>query len=373
MRALVLAGGKATRLRPLTDRTPKAMTPVLGRPFLEHVLAWLARHDIRDVTLLLGYLPDPIRDYFRDGYQFGVTLSYVVEDEPLGSGGAIKQLERELTEPFFALNADIFTDLNLAAMVAGHQASGAEASIFLSRVEDPSSYGVCAVDAEGWIERFVEKPRPEEAPSNLINAGVWLFEPSVLDRIAAARFTMVEHDLFPALATERRLHGFADDNAYWIDAGTPERYRELQAALLDGRAAGALAIVERPGWPGLVLQAAGGEPGGEGRPPRLGTGTRLDGPVVLGAGTVAGDACLLRGPVSIGARGVLADRVQIADSILWDDCRIGDGAVIRSSVLARGCTIHAGAVVERCVLGDGARVESGAVLTEARIDPGETV
>ncbi|MGD9893299.1 MAG: sugar phosphate nucleotidyltransferase [Dehalococcoidia bacterium] len=373
MRALLLAGGKATRLRPLTDRTPKAMTPVLGRPFLEHVLAWLARYDIRDVTLLLGFLPDPIRDYFRDGYQFGVRLTYVVEDQPLGSGGAIKQLERELTEPFFALNADIFTDLNLTTMAADHQRSGAEASIFLARVDDPSSYGVCAVDAGGWIERFVEKPRREEAPSDLINAGVWLFEPSVLARIAAARFTMVEQDLFPALAQERRLHGYASETAYWIDAGTPERYLLLQAALLNGQAAGALAIVERPGWPGLMLQAAGGEPGGEGKPPQAGEGTRLDGAVVLGAGVTIGDSGVLSGPVTIGARGVIGDRAQIAGSVLWEDCRIGNDVVIRSSVLARGCTVDEGVVLERCVLGDGARVHAGAVLTEARIDPGEIV
>ncbi len=373
MRALLLAGGKATRLRPLTERTPKAMTPVLGRPFLEHVLAWLARYDVRDVTLLLGFLPDPIRDYFRDGHQFGVKLTYVVEDQPLGSGGAIKQLERELREPFFALNADVFTDLDLAAMAADHRASGAEASIFLSRVEDPSSYGVCALDQDGWIERFVEKPPRDEAPSDLINAGVWLFEPSVLGRIAAEQFTMVEQELFPALANESRLRGYVGETAYWIDAGTPERYLLLQRALLSGQAAGALAIVERPGWPGLVLQPSGGEPGGEGRPPRLGAGTTLSGEVMLSPGVVAGDACVLTGPLTAGARSVLGSGVEIADSVLWDDCRIGDGVVIRSSVLARGCVIEAGAVLERCVLGDGVRVRAGAVLTEARVDPGELV
>lgn len=373
MRALLLAGGKATRLRPLTEQTPKAMTPVLGRPFLEHVLAWLAQHDVRDVTLLLGFLPDPIRAYFRDGHQFGVKLSYVVEEEPLGSGGAIKQLQQELREPFFSLNGDVFTDVDLEAMVGAHRASGAEASIFLSRVEDPSSYGVCALDRDGWIERFVEKPRREEAPSDLINAGVWLFEPSVLDRIAADRFTMVEQDLFPGLAEDRRLFGYVADRPYWIDAGTPERYLQLQRDLLEGRAAGALAIVERPGWPGLTLQPASGDPDGEGRAPSLGSDVRLDGPVVLGAGVVAGDECRIEGPATVGARSVLGRGVQLADGVLWEECRAGDGAVIRSSVLARGCRIGEGAVLERCVLGEGVRVHAGAILTEARISPGEAV
>jgi mannose-1-phosphate guanylyltransferase len=373
MRAVLLAGGKATRLRPLTERAPKAMTPVLGRPFLEHVLAWLVRHDVRDLTLLLGFLPDPIRAYFRDGYQFGVKLTYVVEEQPLGSGGAIKQLEHELREPFFALNADVFTDLDLGAMASAHRASGAEASIFLSRVEDPSSYGVCALDRDGWIERFVEKPPREEAPSNLINAGVWLFEPSVLERIAAGRFTMVEHDLFPGLAAERRLYGYVAETPYWIDAGTPERYLQLQRDLLEGRAAGALAIVERPGWPGVVLQSAAGDPDGEGQPPRLAVGVALHGPVVLGAAVVAGEGCTLQGPATLGGRTVLGSGVQISDSILWEDCRAGDGAVIRSSVLAHGCRVGEGAVIDACVLGEGVRVRAGAMLSGARVDPGEAV
>jgi len=373
MRALLLAGGKATRLRPLTEQTPKAMTPVLGRPFLEHVLAWLARHDVRDVTLLLGFLPDPIRSHFRDGYRFGVKLSYVVEEQPLGSGGAIKQLQHELREPFFTLNGDIFTDIDLSAMATAHRASGAATTIFLTRVEDPSSYGVCALDNNGWIERFVEKPPREQAPSNLINAGVWLFEPSVLDQIEPNRFTMVEQELFPDLATDRRLFGYVPDRPYWIDAGTPERYLQLQRDLLEGRVAGALAIVGRPGWPGLTLQPTSGDPDGEGTAPLLGEGAQLDGPVVLCAGVVAADRCMLEGPTTIGARSVLASGVQISDSVLWEGCRIGTGAAIRSSVLARGCTVGEGAVLEGCVLGEGVRVHPGAILTEARISPGELV
>ncbi|MGH2600298.1 MAG: sugar phosphate nucleotidyltransferase [Dehalococcoidia bacterium] len=371
MRALVLAGGKATRLRPLTERTPKAMTPVLGRPFLEHVLAWLRRHDVLDVTLLLGFLPEPIRAYFRDGHEFGVKLTYVVEEEPLGSGGAIKQIESELTEPFLVLNADIFTDLDLTAMIAAHNRAGGEVSIALTRVEDPSQYGVVEVDTEGWIRRFVEKPNREEAPSNLINAGVWLFEPSALGRIASGVFTMVEQDLFPALAREHRLYGY-DMDAYWMDAGTPERYLQLQRDMLAGHVAGALALIERPGWPGVAVQPAGGQAGGEGRAPHLTLGTVLDGPVVLGERVRTGDGCRLEGPVTIGARTELEARVEIRDSVLWEDCRIGEAATIVSSVLAGGCVVGAGAVVEGCVLGEGARVRPGTRLIAARLNPGET-
>src|SRR5262249_35955392 len=204
MPPLLLAGGKATRLRPLTERTPKAMTPLLGRPFLEHLLAWLAKYEIRDVTLLLGYLPDPIRAYFGDGHRLGMKLEYLVEEEPLGSGGAIKQLEPYLTEPFFALNADIFVDMDLDAMAEAHARAGAALSIAVTEVDDPSPYGVAALDEGGWIRFFVEKPKREDAPSRLINAGVWLFSPEAVGLVAADRFTMVEQDLFPQLAEAGR-------------------------------------------------------------------------------------------------------------------------------------------------------------------------
>lgn len=370
MRAVVLVGGKATRLRPLTERTPKAMAPVLGRPFLEHLFAWLVRYGIREVTLLLGFLPGPIRGYFGDGHRLGMKLDYVVEDEPLGSGGAIKQLESELRHPFFALNGDIFTDLNLARMLAAHRSAAAELSIALTRVDDPSAYGVVALDGDGWIRRFVEKPPREEAPSDLVNAGVWLLQPEAVARISGGRFTMVEQELFPALAAERRLYGHVAEGVYWMDAGSPERYLQLQRDLLEGRAAGGLAIVERPGWPGLSVQPASGEPGGDGSAPVLGSGATLTGAVVLGARVTAGAGCAIAGPTTIGADTRLGDGVTIRDSILWEDCTIGDRATIEGSILARGCVVAEGAALEACVLGERATVAAGARLGGVRADYG---
>lgn len=372
MRALVLVGGRATRLRPLTIATPKAMTPVLGRPFLEHLLAWLLRFDIRDVTLLLGHLPDPIRVHFGDGQALGVTLRYVTEEEPLGSGGAIKQLEEQLTERFFALNGDIFTDLDLSAMVAAHQSAAVELTISLVEVENPSAYGVVALDPTGRVTRFVEKPPPGEAPSNLINAGAWLFEPAAVRRIAAGRFSMVEQELFPALAGERRLLGHAAP-CYWMDAGTPERYLQLHRDLLSGRATPALALIEQPGWPGLRVQTAAGAPHPDGPAPVLDPAGELSGRVVLGTATRIGARARVVGPASIGANVIVQDGARIEDSVLWDGCRIGPDAVVSGSVLAAGCVIGAGARVTNSVLGDGVHVRSGAIVDHASIDPGETV
>lgn len=369
MRALVLAGGKATRLRPLTLNTPKAMTPVLGRPFLEHLLAWLARHEVRDVTLLLGHLPDPIRAHFGDGSAFGVRLDYLAEEEPLGSGGAIKQLEQELTEPFFAINGDIFTDLDLSAMAAAHRESGAALSIALTPVEDPSPYGVVELAGDGRIRRFVEKPSREEAPSNLINAGVWLFDPEAVRRIPAGRFSMVEQELFPELAAAGRLYGHPADG-YWIDAGTPARYLQLQRDLLGGVARPALPLVERVGWPGL---AVGDTAGSDAGPPRLAAGVVLEDAVVLGAGVRVGPRAVLRGPLTVGGGCVIGDGAVVADSLLWDGCAVGREARVSGSVLASGCHVGDGAVLQEAVLGEGVTVRPGARLRGAVADAGAVI
>ncbi len=371
MRALILVGGRATRLRPLTLNTPKAMTPLLGRPFLEHMLAWLRGHGINDVTLLLGHMPDPIRTHFGDGQRFGVKLSYVVEDTPLGSGGAIKQLEQELPDAFFALNGDIFTDLDLGAMLAAHRAAGAEGTISLVAVDDPSQYGVVATDAGGWITRFVEKPPPDQAPSNLVNAGAWLFEPAAVARIAAGRASMVEQELFPELARAHRLLGYSAP-CYWMDAGTPARYLQLHRDLLTGQAVSALAVVQRPDRPGLTVELAPGV-ASPADPPTVDPTATLDGRVVLGDGARIGAAASVVGPATVGASVVVQDGATVVDSVLWDGCRIGPGARIASSVLAAGCVIGAGATLDDCILGDGARVLPNVALRAAVVDPGTVI
>jgi mannose-1-phosphate guanylyltransferase len=368
MRALILAGGKATRLHPLTISTPKAMTPVLGRPFLEHVLAWLRRHDVLDVTLLLGHLADPIRDHFGDGRSCGVRLSYLTERQPLGSGGALKQLEAELNEPFFAINGDIFTDLDLQVMRIAHDNAGAEVSIGLVAVPDPSQYGVVALDGAGMISRFVEKPPAAEAPSNLINAGVWLFEPSALGRIAAGRFSMVEQELFPELARDRRLYGYAAPG-YWMDAGTPERYLDLHRDLLSGRAACPIPLTERDGWPGVVPVTPMLNQARDFARPLVDAAGIVDGPCVLGAGVRVGERAAVAGPASLGAGVVLEDGAFVAESVVWDGCRIGCHAQVVGSVLAAGCVVEAGAHVENSVLGDGVRVPAGITVRDASLEP----
>jgi mannose-1-phosphate guanylyltransferase len=368
-RALILAGGKATRLRPLTLTTPKAMTQVLGRPFLEHMLAWQRSHDVREVTLLLGYLAGPIREHFGDGSGFGVRLSYVTEDEPLGSGGAIKQLEAELTEPFFAINGDIYTDLDLRAMAAAHAAAGAEVTIALTPVEDPSQYGVVALDGDRRITRFVEKPPKEEAPSDLVNAGVWLFQPAAVERIVAGRFSMVEQELFPDLARAGRLLGYTAD-CYWMDAGTPARYLQLHRDLLSGVSRSPLPLVERVGRPGLVCASPLAQE--DGPPPVVDEAAVIDGPCVLSAGVTVGERAAIAGPASLGRGVIVEEGAFVADSVLWDGCRIDRHARVIGSVLAAGCVVETAARVEESVLGDGVCVAAEVEIRGASVDPPAT-
>jgi len=180
MKAIILTGGEATRLRPLTCNTPKAMVPVLNTPFLEHVIRHLSQHQVREIVLTLSHRQQPIKRYFRDGSQFGVRLSYTIEDTPLGTAGAVKNAEKYLDETFLVLNGDIFTDLDITAMIQFHRDRKAKVTIALTPVDDPTSYGLVETDAQSRITRFLEKPKPSEITTNMINAGTYILEPDVL-------------------------------------------------------------------------------------------------------------------------------------------------------------------------------------------------
>ena len=208
MRAVVLVGGEGTRLRPLTLTTPKQMLPVGGRPMIERVLGHLAQHGIDQVVLSLGYRPDAFIDAYPDGSCAGVGLTYAVEDAPLDTAGAIRFAAREagLDETFVVVNGDVLTDLDVTALMAFHRERGAEATVALTPVDDPSAFGVVPTDEHGRVLAFIEKPPPGQAPTNLINAGTYVLEPSVLARIPGGRRVSIERETFPALVADGRLY-----------------------------------------------------------------------------------------------------------------------------------------------------------------------
>ena len=326
MRAVVLVGGFGTRLRPLTSDLPKQMLPIVDRPMIEHVVGHLAAHGVEEVVLSLGFLPDAFRDAYSDGRCAGIPLHYAVEPEPLDTAGAIRFAAEDagIDEAFLVLNGDVLTDLAVDELIGFHRVSGAEATVSLTPVDDPSRYGVVPTDADGRVTGFVEKPSAGAAPCNWINAGTYVFEPSVIDRIEPGRRVSVEREVFPAMADEGVLYGLRSE-AYWVDTGTPETYLGVQLDLLDG--------VRGPARSG-VDDAAEIHPG----------------------------ATVRRSVIGPGA--VVAEGSRVCDSVVMAGSKIGEGAVVDGSLVGRNATVGRDArVLGLSVVGHGAEVVAGEHLT----------
>lgn len=220
MKAIILVGGQATRLRPLTDTLPKAMIELQGKTVLEHVIDLFKRHELRDITLSVGYLKEKIIEYFGDGQKFGVRIEYIKEEEPLGTAGPLHLLKERFQEPFVVCNGDELKDIDIDSMLDFHKKNQSHATLALLEVDDPSMYGVARLDGEKILE-FVEKPKKEEAPSNLINAGFYILDPEVFKSIPKGR-AMFEFDVFPRLAESGKLFGYRFQGQ-WFDTGNFER------------------------------------------------------------------------------------------------------------------------------------------------------
>jgi mannose-1-phosphate guanylyltransferase len=336
VRAVVLVGGEGTRLRPLTLTTPKQMLPIVEQPMIERVVGHLADHGIDDAVLSLGYRPDAFMSAYPGGTISGVHVTYAVEPTPLDTAGAIRFAARHgaVDETFVVVNGDVLTDSDLSALVEFHRHRGAQATIALTPVDDPSAFGVVPTDDEGRVEAFIEKPSRDEAPTNLINAGSYVLEPSVLDRIPEGRRVSVERETFPELVRDRSLYALGSD-AYWLDAGTPDAYLRAHRDLLSGR---------RPGLP---------TPGAE-LDPTIGPGVwRVGGVEVTGASV---------------ARSLLGTAVSVAPGAVIEDSVIGAGAVIEESASVIGSVVLTGgrvaskATVEGSVIGPGAIVGQRCVI-----------
>lgn len=324
MKALVLAGGFGTRLRPLTLTRPKHMLPIANRPHVEHVFDLLSRHGIEEVALLMSYLPDAFHEVIERARTAGTSVATTLEREPLGTAGAIKNAEAVVgDETFFVFNGDILTDADLNSIVDFHRRRRAQATIVLYPVEDPSIYGVVPTDSDGRVLGFVEKPPRAEAPTNLINAGIYVFEPSVLARIPPGEVWSAETQLFPGLVAEgARLYACPLDG-YWMDIGTPAKYVQANVDALTGHF---------------------GDPAG------LGASQNL-----------------------VDSTATIDDGADVSLSCLGPGARVGAGADVQRSVLLSGAVVESGARVNRSVIGAGACVRAGARVQEGAIADGEVV
>ncbi len=334
MKAIVLVGGFGTRLRPLTLSTPKQMLPVIDRPMLEHVVGGLGRHGVEAVVLSLGYREDVFREAYPDGECAGVALEYAVEPEPLDTAGAVRFAAEAagIDETFIVVNGDVFTDLDVGEVWQRHHEVGAEGTIALTPVEDPSRYGVVPTDAEGRVLGFVEKPPLEEAPTNWINAGTYVLEPSVLQRIDSGRRVSIERETFPAMVTDRGLWAVQSD-AYWVDAGTPDTYIQIQLDMVDG--------VRGVEVDGLSSEAS------------IAPDASLHRAVVMAGASVGAGASVTGSIVSPGAR--IGSAALVEDSVIGPRAQVGDRArVSAGSIIGDDVVIEADSVLEDVKIPDGA-------------------
>ena len=343
MRAVILAGGEGTRLRPLTLSVPKPVVPVVDRPFLRHQLDLLASAGVRDVVFSVAYRPERVEAVFGDGSAFGVKIRYAVEDTPLGTGGAVRNALELLDDRTIVMNGDVLTDVDLAQLVRRHEQQQASATILLTPVPNPSAYGLVETDASGRVLRFREKPKPEEITSDTINAGIYILETRVIDLIPPSVSHSIERGFFPALLARGDVVFGPVHRGYWIDIGTPEKYLQVHRDILGGRFRVALEAEARSG--GFVARGA-----------RIADGARLEAPFFVGPG------CEIEAGASVGPDAALAEGVRVRagarvrDSVLWKGVEAGPESTIDGSLLGAGVRVGAHAVVRGAQLGEGSLV-----------------
>ncbi|ADP84059.1 Nucleotidyl transferase [Pseudofrankia inefficax] len=341
----MLVGGKGTRLRPLTMSAPKPMLPVAGVPVTAHMLARARDAGIDRVVLATSYKAEVFEEYFGDGSSLGIELAYVTETEPLGTGGAIRNvagfLRSKPDDPVVIFNGDILSGLDIAALIDRHQTADTAVTLHLTQVEDPRAFGVVPTDDDGRVTAFLEKtPDP---PTNLINAGCYVFRRSVIDQIPAGRPVSVERETFPGLLAGGVPIAAYADSTYWLDLGTPAAFVRGSRDLVQGRIASSA-------LPGPVGES-----------------------LVLGGATIAADAKLCGG-ATVGAGASVGCGATVDGAVLFDGSSVGDGAVVRDSVVGRDAVICDGVQLDGVVVGDGARIEPGNELRAGvRVFPGATL
>jgi mannose-1-phosphate guanylyltransferase / phosphomannomutase len=370
MRAVLMAGGSGTRLRPLTCDLPKPMVPILNRPIAEHLINLLKRYQITEILITLHYLPDVLRDYFQDGHDFGVQITYAVEeDKPLGTAGCVKNVSELLNETFVVISGDSITDFDLQAAIDFHRAQQSKATIVLTRVPNPMDFGVVITDANGRIQRFLEKPSASEIFSDTINTGIYILEPEVLAYLQPNQEQDFSQDLFPLLlAKEEPLYGYVA-KGYWCDVGHLDAYREAQYDALLGKVH--LEVDYPETSPKLYV----------GHNTYIDPTVRLYPPLLIGSNCRIGSRAMLETGTVIGDNVTIGHDADLKRPIIWNGAVIGDESHLRACVIARGTRadrrthVLEGAVVGAlCTIGEEAQISPGVrVWPSKRIESGATV
>lgn len=344
--AVILAGGQGTRLRPLTLATPKPIVPLLNVPFLAYQLALLRRHGITDVVLACSYLVDEVRRVMGDGREHGVSLRYAVETEPLGTAGGVRNAVDLVRDLVVVLNGDVLADVDLTAMLRFHAERASRATLYLTRVADPTLYGLVDLAADGGIRAFVEKPEPGRVTTDTINAGAYALDRSVVAAIPTGRAVSIERETFPALLRDGvPFFGWVSDT-YWLDIGSPAKYRQGQLDLLADR----VATDVRPAGARSDHRVIG--PGAAVAPDAT-----VLAPCVIGAGAKVEPGSRVGPNTVLGPNCAIGSGARIEGAILWDDVTVGPGAILRDCIVGSHVTIG-----PRAHLGPTAVVESNATI-----------
>lgn len=360
MQAVILVGGEGTRLRPLTSTVPKPVVPLVDRPFIVYMLEWLRSHGVDDVVMSCGFLATSVRNVLGDGSSLGIRLRFVEEPEPRGTAGALKFAERFLEDRFLMLNGDVLTDIDLSAQLRQHEESGAQGTLALVPVADPSAYGLVRLHDDRSVREFVEKPAADQIDTNLISAGAYVLERSVVDLIAPDRSVSIEREIWPQLVG-RGLYGFAAEAAYWLDIGTPQRYLQGTFDILEGRVR--TAVRERLGTTFLAVA------------PDVQADGRVVPPAVVERGCEIADDAHVGSLVVLGEGVRVGTGSKIERSVVLNGAEVGEGCVLQDCIVAAGARIGDRSVVSGgAVLGEGVTIGADNVLTRGvRVFPGTTL
>ena len=363
MKAVVMAGGEGTRLRPLTINRPKPMVSLVDRPVIQHIFELLKIHGITDIIITVQYLANAIQDYYGDGSAYGVTITYSLEEVPMGTAGSVKNAESMLTEPFLVISGDALTDFNLSQIIDHHMVTNAMATITLTRVVNPLDYGVVITDEDGNVRQFLEKPSWGEVFSDTVNTGLYVLNPEVLAYVERGKNTDWSKDVFPRMLNRGdKIQGYIA-SGYWTDVGTIEEYMRACGDYLSGK-------VNLP----RVGHNIGGDIWVDGDA-EIAPDAQLHGPIYLGHGAKIKGGVIVHGPSVIRDYTIIDTRASIDRSIIWRNSYIGERAELRGAIVLRQSNIRSRAVLfEGVVVGDGVQIGAGAVIQpNVKIWPGKEV
>lgn len=325
MKALFLAGGMGTRLRPLTDKLPKPMVPIMNKPLIERTILNLKKCGITHIVISTCYQPDYMKEYFGDGSDLNLKIEYIVEDSPMGTGGAIKKAEAYFKETFIVYNADILSDIDLSKMISDHKAKQAIATIAVTVVKDPSMYGVIEFDTNGYALTFKEKPKKGETFSRSINAGIYIFEPDIFQEIAGDRPVSVEREVFPKILKENKPIGIYQSGSYWMDIGTIPKYVQTHKDILDGKCK-------------LVDSELDRNQVYIGKNVKIHPNSKIVGPAYIGDNVILGEKVVIMNSV-IGNYVSIDVESRITGSIIWDNVVISRDVRLMNTIVTANCYI----------------------------------